>query len=141
MLQTQKIVVAGVLCNKGKFLVLQRNVDESIFPGKWELPSGKVNFGEDPYDALKREIKEETGIDILNANPLTCTHYTIEKEDNKRHTVQIIYLAYADEKSIINIGLSNEHKAYKWIFPKELNDLDTFDDMITILEEAEKSIK
>ncbi len=141
MAQTQKIVVAGILCNKDKFLVLQRDVNESIFPGKWELPSGKVDFGEDPYVALQREIKEETGIDILNAHPILCTHYTIEKPDNQRHTVQIIYLAYTDQNETINIRLSDEHQAHKWISPEELENLDTFDDMITILKEAEKNIK
>lgn len=141
MEKIQKVVVAGVINNNGKFLLLKRSSNESIFPEKWELPSGKVNFGEDPYDALKREIKEETGIDILNARPFMCTHYTIEKPDNKRHTVQIIYLADLSEKPGINIELSNEHQAYKWISPKELKNLDTFDDMITILEEAEKNIR
>ena len=41
----QKIVLAGVVFNKqGKALILQRNDNEDIYPGMWELPSGKREF-------------------------------------------------------------------------------------------------
>ena len=141
MLQTQRVVVAGAIFNNSKFLVLQRSTNDSIFPGKWELPSGKVDFGEDPYEALKREIKEEAGINILSAHPFTCTHYTIEKPDSKRHTVQIVYLVCIDKDLIKDIKLSDEHQSYKWISLEELSGLDTFEDMREILKEAEKDIK
>jgi len=139
MEEIQKIVVAGVVYNKGKFLVLKRSNTEDIFPNKWELPSGKVEFGEDPNKALIREIKEETGLIIENFFPLKCTHYIIEKPDKKRHTVQIIYMV--NLLRINNIVLAEEHDDYKWITIDDLKELNTFDDMVEILNEASEKLK
>jgi 8-oxo-dGTP diphosphatase len=55
------VVTAGVLTIDGKVLLTQRK------PGKhqaltWEFPGGKVEEGEDPRDALARELKEEIGV-------------------------------------------------------------------------------
>jgi len=134
----QKIVVAGVIHNNGKFLLLKRNSNEDIFPNKWELPSGKVEFGEDPNQSLIREIKEETGLEIKDFFPLKCTHYTIEKPDKKRHTIHIIYIINIPE--VKNIILTNEHDDYKWVNINDLKQLDTFDDMFDILDDASKKL-
>ncbi len=132
----QKVVVGSVIENKGRFLILKRNSKEEFFPNKWELPSGKVEFGEEPDKALVREVLEETGLQTIHFVPFKCTHYIIEKPEKKRHTVQILYLATVAQPS--KITLSEEHDDYKWITSEELKKLDTFDDMNVILNEAKQ---
>ena len=51
-------VVAGVIYKDDKFLIAQRNFKKAQ-GGLWEFPGGKVEQGETPQEALKREIKEE----------------------------------------------------------------------------------
>jgi 8-oxo-dGTP diphosphatase len=58
-----KEVTAAILMKDGKVLIAQRAEDQKL-GGKWEFPGGKVEFGETPEECLKREIKEELGIDI-----------------------------------------------------------------------------
>jgi 8-oxo-dGTP diphosphatase len=58
------IVVAGVLCRDGKFLIGQRQAEDR-HGLKWEFPGGKVESGESPKEALKRELSEELGIDAV----------------------------------------------------------------------------
>lgn len=136
MENVQKIVVGSVIENNGKFLVVKRSSKEEFFPNKWELPSGKVEFGEEPNKALVREVLEETGLQTVNFVPFKCTHYVIEKPQKKRHTIQILYLVNVMQPSTIT--LSEEHDDHKWILPEELKQLDTFDDMHIILQEAKQ---
>jgi 8-oxo-dGTP diphosphatase len=56
-------VVAGLIFEQGRLLVCQRNA-QSIFPLKWEFPGGKVEADEPHEEALRRELKEELGIDV-----------------------------------------------------------------------------
>jgi 8-oxo-dGTP diphosphatase len=56
-----KRVVAAVIEKDGKLLVCQRTRHQTM-PLKWEFPGGKIEEGEQPRDALRRELEEELGI-------------------------------------------------------------------------------
>jgi len=58
------LVVAGIIEKNGKVLIAQRKEDCPREPLMWEFPGGKVERGETPAQSLKREIKEELGIEI-----------------------------------------------------------------------------
>ncbi len=55
------IVVGGVIEKDGKFLLVQEAKAKCF--GKWNLPAGHLEIGEDIFEGAKREIKEETGCD------------------------------------------------------------------------------
>lgn len=57
-----KRVVAALIMKDGKVLVCQRTRHQTM-PLKWEFPGGKIEEGEQPRDALRRELDEELGID------------------------------------------------------------------------------
>jgi len=57
-----KRVVAALILKNEKVLVCQRTRHQSM-PLKWEFPGGKIEDGEQPRDALRRELEEELGID------------------------------------------------------------------------------
>jgi 8-oxo-dGTP diphosphatase len=57
-----KRVVAALIVKDGKVLVCQRTRHQTM-PLKWEFPGGKIEEGEQPRDALRRELDEELGID------------------------------------------------------------------------------
>src|SRR6202011_3615029 len=58
---TMKRVVAALIVKDGKVLVCQRTRHQTM-PLKWEFPGGKIEEGEQPRDALRRELDEELGI-------------------------------------------------------------------------------
>ena len=64
-------VVAGIIRypeNPSKIFITQRRKGQHL-QGLWEFPGGKVEIGESRYQALQRELDEETGIKVLSAQP------------------------------------------------------------------------
>ena len=57
-------VVGAVILDEGRVMCAQRGPDGSL-PGMWEFPGGKIEPGESPQEALKREILEELGCNIV----------------------------------------------------------------------------
>ncbi len=57
-------VVAGILTKNGKFLVEKRRDNDEADPGYVEIPGGHVREGESLENALRREMKEELGIEV-----------------------------------------------------------------------------
>ena len=54
--------VAAIIIKNGSLLLIKRGVEPSL--GKWSVPGGSIEWGESLKDALKREVREETGLDI-----------------------------------------------------------------------------
>lgn len=59
----RKLVVAGLVGDRGRVLVTQRRADQA-HPLAWEFPGGKIEPGESPEIALARELREELGAEV-----------------------------------------------------------------------------
>ena len=113
-------VNAIILDNKTRILLLKRSQSNRTFKGKWQLPGGKIEFGETVEQAIIREIQEELSCKLLNV-VLTCvTTCQIEINDVQAHLVDISFKANIAG----NIKLSEEHDAFEWV---SLNQALTYD--------------
>lgn len=75
------LTVLGVICrHDGKFLITQRALDKHWAPGWWEVSGGGVMAGEDSADAVRREVLEETGLDVSGAEGGYLFSYRRESE-------------------------------------------------------------
>ena len=68
------LVAAAVLVERGRVLVTQRK-PEAHLGGAWEFPGGKVQPGEDPREALRRELREELGLDVAVGDVVEVTFH------------------------------------------------------------------
>jgi mutator protein MutT len=90
----QKIVVAGFICADGKVLLTKRAATKALAPGKYHLPGGHVEHGEEVQQALAREILEELGVTIAVGDPYFVFSYVTAAGV---HTVGITCLARLTE--------------------------------------------
>ena len=70
-----KQVVAAIIMQHGKILICQRTKHQAL-PLKWEFPGGKIETGEQPRDALRRELDEELGIDATIGDEVSRIRHT-----------------------------------------------------------------
>jgi 8-oxo-dGTP diphosphatase len=69
-----KRVVAALIWRDGKLLICQRTRHQPM-PLKWEFPGGKIEEGEQPRDALRRELDEELGITAVVGDEVARVHH------------------------------------------------------------------
>ena len=69
-----KHVVAALIVHGARILVCQRTRHQTM-PLKWEFPGGKIEPGEQPRDALRRELEEELGIDATIGDEVSRLKY------------------------------------------------------------------
>jgi 8-oxo-dGTP diphosphatase len=122
-MRTSKIFVTvdAVIFRKtqaGYELLLIKRKNEP-FKGKWALPGGFVDEGEDLPVAAKRELQEETGLVVEHLEQLGA--FGKPGRDPRQHTVSIAYTGFADANAEI-IGADDADEA-KWFSVKALPEL------------------
>lgn len=110
----QVCICGAIKCND-EYLMIKRSLHDEDCAGFWEMPSGKLDFGETVLTGLRREILEEIGFDILpyNARIVGISEYSSEKQDVIKNSVQLNYVIEVPTKEI-QIKLSEEHTDYVW---------------------------
>ncbi len=122
----QKIGVTAFIVKNNRLLIVRKSKSELFLSGYYEMPGGKVEFGESTEDALLREIKEETGLRIKIIKPYSTFSYL--SNDDQRHTIDIQFLTELIDNPD-NIKLSSEHDEFKWIKKDEINNYKFSDQM------------
>ena len=104
-------VVAAVICQGGRVFATQRGYGE--WKDWWEFPGGKMEAGETPEAALKREIREELSAEISVGRLLG----TVEHDYPAFHLTMHCYLC-----SLLSEAVRlNEHEAARWLAKEELD--------------------
>jgi 8-oxo-dGTP diphosphatase len=100
----------------GAILAAQRPLDASNLPGKWELPGGKIESGEDEIAALQREIQEELGVAISVGERLTPVSWSYP-------AFQVMLIPYLCRLNSTPLK-QNEHHELRWVRLEDLDQLD-----------------
>jgi 8-oxo-dGTP diphosphatase len=99
-----------------KILLLKRAPTSDYLPGIWEDLGGRIKQFEEPEEALRREVKEETGLEIEILKPLTIFHdYRGERVPEN----EMLIITYWCKTHSDQVVLSEEHTDYQWISLKE----------------------
>ena len=123
-------MVAAVLIHNGLVFACQRGYGE--FKDMWEFPGGKVEEGESPEDALRREIREELEVEINVGELLDM----IEYDYPTFHLSMDCFWAEIVSGDLVLI----EHKAAKWLTKDELDSVDWLPADITLIDKIREVI-
>jgi 8-oxo-dGTP diphosphatase len=123
-------VVSCFINSDGKILLLDRRYNKPQ-GDSWDLPAGKIDRGENKYEALKREVKEETGLDITY-HGLKYFRQVYVKYPEYDFIYHMFETNLRDEP---NIRINNEeHKGYKWVTPQQALQMNLIRDLDKCIE-------
>jgi 8-oxo-dGTP diphosphatase len=131
--QTNHIQVACAIIEiEGKVFCTQRSEFMNM-PLKWEFPGGKIDAGESPEECLRRELREELGIEasVGQARPVTTHGYP---------AFSVTLYPYLCEITSGKITL-HEHRAMVWLPIEELHTLDWAEADLPIIKEYQEQFR
>ncbi|MDA4135244.1 MAG: NUDIX domain-containing protein [Thaumarchaeota archaeon] len=119
------LVGAGGLIHKdGAILLIKRKFEPN--KGRWSLPGGLVEVGEDPAEAARREVREELGVEVEMEGLFQVANELIRDDAGKVrfHFVLIDYLMTLRSD---RITLNEESEEYRWFNAGDVERLNTSD--------------
>lgn len=104
-------VAAGLILREGRYLIAQRKAGVHL-GGLWEFPGGKCEPGESLEDCLRRELREELGIEITTPVP-----FHVIRHEYPDKTVELHFFSCS-----IRAGLAQalDCESFRWVAPEEL---------------------
>ena len=134
----QRLSVRAIINEGGKSLLLKRSGGRESIQGKFELPGGKLAYGEQPEDALRRYLHDDAGLHIQTSQLFDAVTY-IDYDDRAIQYGVIVYLVtLAPQRHPMK--LSGNYSKYKWMASSnaqqsELTDLTQL--LLGIIEQEE----
>jgi len=99
----------------GLILIAQRSLEVDHSPGEWETLTGRVEPGESFADAAKREVKEETGLEVEVIKPYDTFHF-FRGPEKIEHLGVSFWCRYISGEVVLD---KTEQVDYKWLTPDE----------------------
>jgi 8-oxo-dGTP diphosphatase len=119
-------VIAGIIRNDDNILIAQRMRDSALASLKWELPGGKIEENETAEECLKRELKEELGIETEILDLFSSNTHSYKDIEIELHVYNVRYLS-----GVLKL---NSHEKFIWVAINKLVDYDFAEADIPIIE-------
>jgi 8-oxo-dGTP diphosphatase len=124
-------VTAAVLVKEGNVLLARRKLGGSL-GGKWEFPGGKLEADETPEQGLKRELREELGIEVLIGNYVGSVDFKNGPNDYRVLSFIVTLLSGAITP--------HEHEEIRWVPAGELDHFDLADSDRSLLPQIKRRL-
>ncbi len=120
MKKLQRTTTKAIIRNGSKVLLVKDNNNV------WELPGGRIEFGESPEEALKRELKEELGAEKVSVgNPISTFSFVSKTDIAEYHFIVLVYSCSAQ---LEEIELDHESTDFGWFGDCEISKLNMRDE-------------
>lgn len=119
----EKIVISKVLLRNrnGDFLVVKESEKrEKRTAGKWELPGGRLKFGESRFEAGARELREEVNLDVKPEDGEDVVRIEVESD----HLVSCYIIYFSSFNGSPEILENSKHSEYRWVAADEFLEME-----------------
>jgi ADP-ribose pyrophosphatase YjhB (NUDIX family) len=130
------VAVGAIIEDKKGRILLVNHVSArgGFWQGKWICPGGKLEEGETIEEGIKREIKEETSLDIELTRPLVPFDRVVK--ENKKVMLHVIYIDYMARLVAGELRPGSDVGEGRWVERKSLSQLELHEDTKRLLEIA-----
>ena len=119
---TQTFGVVGAIVERNGRILLVKETKKAA-KGKWSHPAGWLEVGENPIDAVKREVKEESGFDF-EPKYILGVYSLLKKEANViHHSIKLIFIGDISNKEVAE--LADDVSETDWFPPEEIEKMDS----------------
>ncbi|HHD7211324.1 TPA: nucleoside triphosphatase NudI [Citrobacter freundii] len=124
----QRTIVCPLIQNDGCYLLCKMADDRGVFPGQWALSGGGVEPGERIEEALRREVREELGEQLVlsEITPWTFSDDIRTKTyaDGSQEEIYMIYLIFDCVAANREVNINEEFQAFAWVKAENLGTYD-----------------
>ena len=118
-----QVGVKILLRKNGKYLLLRRNTKKyPNIKGEWDIVGGRIDPGSRLLENLKREVKEETQLEITSSPVLIHAQDIIPNAE--KHVVRLTYVGDTEGEPILDL---DENEEYKWLSLDDLKNQNNLD--------------
>lgn len=119
-----RIIVVGVIQNaRDQVLICKMPSKRGVFPGQWGLPGGGIEEGESAETALRRELREEVGLEVSEIQTLFFSDESYLKTfpDGYQQEIYMIFLLFSCRLASGAVSLNDEFEEYAWVSHEALS--------------------
>lgn len=129
-----RVGVGAIVIHEGRVLLVRRGRAPAL--GLWSVPGGLVELGETTVDAARREVEEETGLDVRIAGLVgVVDRVTCDADGRVRyHWVLVDYLAYPQSNDTVTAG--SDAAEVRWVTIDEVERLPITDGLADMIKRA-----
>lgn len=131
---------AIIVNDEGKILIVREAGEylDGDNSGQYDLPGGRVDAGESLIDALKREVAEETGLEVeVDENPISVQEWHPVINGKENHIVGTFFVCRPLSTAV---NLSSDHNSYEWIDPDMSSDYDFMPPQLRAINEYKEQL-
>jgi len=147
--ELHRVVSTAIIHKDGKYLIVKRSPNKKVFPSRWTVPGGGLEvtdyintpkttpdawyFGIE--DSLKREIKEEVGLEVEKLK------YLLDLVFIRSDNAPVVTLSYYCDWKSGEVKLNEENVNYKWVTYEEAKNYDLIEGILKEIELVDKILK